>query len=146
MLIQLLPAPHVHMTGISLLHPLLLPKNYFYFCRFIVHESLESSVVKGSATVFNFTDVYSLTVEQVSLSLSMIFCKWVYGFFPQAKNVSDHFPIEFQLQVDLQGNSCFLFYAVVSIYTAVWLQIMLISVRTPLLPLQNPVLPHPFQV
>ncbi|CAI8053063.1 Deoxyribonuclease-1 [Geodia barretti] len=54
--------------------------------RFIVHESLNSSVVEGSAGVFNFTDAYSLTAGQ-------------------AKNVSDHFPIEFQLELDSQASS-----------------------------------------
>ena len=117
MLIQLLPAAHVHMTGIIVFpYPLLLPKNYFYFCRFIVHESLKSSVVKGSATVFNFTDAYSLTAEQVSLSLSLSLSlspcfseDEYYCLSSQAKDVSDHFPIEFQLELDYQGNAVTLF-------------------------------------
>jgi endonuclease/exonuclease/phosphatase family metal-dependent hydrolase len=53
--------------------------------RFIIHEALNSSVVKGSATVFNFTEAYSLTAQQ-------------------AENVSDHFPIEFQLQFQSQSS------------------------------------------
>ena len=33
--------------------------------RFIVHESLNGSVIVDSATVFNYTAAYSLTAEQV---------------------------------------------------------------------------------
>ena len=43
--------------------------NSLFRRRFIVHESLDSSVVEGSAGVFNFTEAFSLTANQVHNSL-----------------------------------------------------------------------------
>jgi endonuclease/exonuclease/phosphatase family metal-dependent hydrolase len=55
--------------------------------RIIVHKVLNGSLVEESATIFNFTEAFSLSAGQ-------------------AANVSDHFPVEFQLDFqDAQASN-----------------------------------------
>ena len=46
--------------------------NKWLCCRFIVHAALNGSVLENSATVFNFTEEYSLNATQVAVDVYLI--------------------------------------------------------------------------